>query len=215
MFAPDQELATHAFELCQQLVRIDTTNPPGNERQAADLLAGELAQAGLEPVVLESAPGRANLVVRLAGTGAAPPLLLSAHLDVVEADASAWTHPPFGGTVADGFLWGRGTIDVKNMAAMSVALLCRLGREKRRLGRDLVLALVADEETGCSLGSRWLCDHHAELVRAEYALGEGGGFSLFLGSRRFVTIGVAEKGYCWVRARWRGEPGHGSMPRPD
>jgi acetylornithine deacetylase/succinyl-diaminopimelate desuccinylase-like protein len=215
MFVPDEELGAHALGLCQALIRIDTSNPPGNERPAAELLAGELARAGLEPAVLESAPGRANVVARLGGNGAAPPLLLSAHLDVVGADPAGWTHPPFAGTVADGFLWGRGAIDVKNMAAMSVALLCRLAREKVRLRRDLIVALVADEESGCGLGSSWLCAEHPERVRAEYALGEGGGFSLHLGARRYVTIGVAEKGYCWVRARWRGEPGHGSMPRAD
>ena len=215
MFLPDEELGAHALALCQALIRIDTSNPPGNERPAAELLAGELAQAGIEPAVLESAPGRTNVVARLAGSGAAPPLLLSAHLDVVGADPDGWTHPPFAGTVADGFLWGRGAVDVKNMAAMSVALLCRLAREKVRLRRDLIVALVADEESGCALGSSWLCAEHPERVRAEYALGEGGGFSWQLGARRYVTIGVAEKGYCWVRARWRGEPGHGSMPRAD
>jgi acetylornithine deacetylase/succinyl-diaminopimelate desuccinylase-like protein len=215
MFRPDGELSDHAFDVCQRLLRIDTTNPPGDERVAADLVATELASAGLEPMVLESAPRRANVVTRLRGDGSAPPLLLTAHLDVVEADASAWRHPPFSGVVADGCLWGRGAIDMKNMAAMITALLCRLARERVPLARDLVFAAVADEEAGCALGSGFLCDHHAERVRAEYAIGEGGGFNMFLGERSYVTVQVAEKGYCWVRARTRGEPGHGSMPRED
>lgn len=215
MVRADAELCDHAFDLCQRLLRIDTTNPPGNEREAADLLATELASAGLEPVILESAPRRANVVVRLRGTGAKPPLLLTAHLDVVEADPSAWRHPPFSGVVADGCLWGRGAIDMKNHAAMSVALLTRLAREGVRLERDVIFAGVADEEAGCAFGSGWLCEHHPELVRAEYALGEGGGFNLELGDKRFFTVQVAEKGFCWVKATVRGEPGHGSMPRED
>jgi len=105
-------LGDEALRLCQALLRVDTTNPPGNERPAAGLLATELASAGLDPTVLDSAPGRGNVVARLRGTGAKPPLLLSAHLDVVEADAPTWTHPPFAGEIADGFLWGRGAIDV-------------------------------------------------------------------------------------------------------
>jgi len=215
MLRADAELCDHAVDLCQRLLRIDTTNPPGQEREAAELLATELLAAGLEPTVLESAPGRANVVVRHKGTGAKPPLLLTAHLDVVEADASQWRYPPFSGTIAEGCLWGRGAIDMKNHAAMSVALLSRLAREGRKLDRDVIFAGVADEEAGCEFGSGWLCDHHPDLVRAEYAIGEGGGFNLNLGGKRFFTVQVAEKGFCWVRARVRGEPGHGSMPRAD
>lgn len=211
----DSDLTDHAFTLCQQLLRLDTTNPPGNERPAADLLATELSAAGLDPVVLESAPTRANVVARLKGTGELPPLLLTAHLDVVEADPSQWTHAPFSGAVADGCLWGRGAIDMKNHAAMSVAILTRLAREGIRPKRDVVFAGVADEEAGCALGSIWLSDNHPDLVRAEFAIGEGGGYNIFLAGRRYVTLQVAEKGMCWVKARVRGEPGHGSMPRED
>ncbi|MEZ4264937.1 MAG: M20/M25/M40 family metallo-hydrolase [Myxococcota bacterium] len=214
-FRADAELCDHALDLCQRLIQIDTTNPPGNERPAADLLADELRAAGLSPVVLESAPGRSNVVARLKGTGAKEPLLLTAHLDVVEADASRWRHPPFSGEIADGCVWGRGAIDMKNMAAMSVALICRLARDGVQLERDLIFAGVADEEAGCQQGSLWLCEHHPELVRAEFAIGEGGGFNIFIGSRPFFTVQIAEKGVCWVRARFRGEPGHGSMPRED
>jgi len=215
MFVSDQELRDHAVGLCQRLLRIDTSNPPGNERQAAELCADELASAGLEPRLLEGVPGRSNVVARLRGSGELPPLLLTGHLDVVGADPAAWRHPPFGGEIVDGYLWGRGAIDMKNMVAMSVALLCRLARSEAPLRRDVIFAAVADEETGSAHGSRWLCDTHPELVRAEYAIGEVGGFNIFLGSKRFITVGVAEKGYCWLRARVRGEPGHGSMPRAD
>jgi acetylornithine deacetylase/succinyl-diaminopimelate desuccinylase-like protein len=213
--APDRELGDHAFKLCQTLLRIDTTNPPGNEIAAARVVADELRAAGLEPRLLESAPCRANVVARYKGTGELPPLLLTAHLDVVEADPSTWTHPPFSGLVADGCLWGRGAIDMKNMAAMSVAILARLSREKARLRRDVIFAAVADEEAGCDFGSRWLVEQHPDLVRAEYAIGESGGFTLHMGKTQFYPIQVAEKGLCWLKARVRGAPGHGSMPRED
>lgn len=211
----DEALGQHTLDLCQQLIRINTVNPPGNERPAADLLAEELSAAGLEPTVLESAPGRANVVARLKGTGELPPLLLTAHLDVVEADAAHWKYPPFSGVIEEGCLWGRGAIDMKNMAAMSVALITRLAREGITPKRDLIFAGVADEEAGCAQGSLWLVDTHPELVRAEFALGEGGGFNLRLGSKNYFTVQVAEKGFCWVKATVRGEPGHGSMPRED
>jgi acetylornithine deacetylase/succinyl-diaminopimelate desuccinylase-like protein len=208
-------LTADAEEMCAHLLRIDTTNPPGNERPAVDYLAGKLREVGYDVTILESAPGRANLVTRYRGIGAAAPLLLAAHLDVVEADPTQWRHPPFSGAIAEDCLWGRGAIDMKNMAAMSVAILRRLAVDKPRLARDVIFAGVADEEAGCDLGSRFLVEQHPELVRAEYAIGESGGFSLHLGDATFYPVQVAEKGLCWVRARWRGEPGHGSMPRPD
>jgi acetylornithine deacetylase/succinyl-diaminopimelate desuccinylase-like protein len=210
-----RELSDHAFRLCQQLLRIDTTNPPGNEMPAAELLADELREAGLEPRLLESAPGRGNVVARLRGTGELPPLLLTAHLDVVEADPSCWEHPPFCGDVHEGCLWGRGAIDMKNMAAMSVAILARLARAGVKPKRDLIFAGVADEEAGCRHGSLWLCENHRDLVSSEFAIGEGGGFNIQVAGKTFFTVQVAEKGVCWVRARATGEPGHGSMPRED
>ena len=211
----DLELTEHAFRLCQQLLRIDTTNPPGNELPAAELLAEELSAAGLEPTVLQSAPGRGNVVTRIHGTGEEPPLLLTAHLDVVEADASQWRYPPFSGEIAEGCLWGRGAIDMKNMAAMSVAIITRLAREGVKPKRDLIFAGVADEEAGCRHGSLWLCENHTDLVKSEFAIGEGGGFNIQVAGKSFFTVQVAEKGVCWVRARATGEPGHGSMPRED
>jgi acetylornithine deacetylase/succinyl-diaminopimelate desuccinylase-like protein len=211
----DIELTEHAFRLCQELLRIDTTNPPGNELPAAELIAAELGAAGLEPQVLQSAPGRGNVVARLRGTGDKPPLLLTAHLDVVEADPSCWDYPPFCGEVHDGCLWGRGAVDMKNMAAMSVAIITRLAREGVKPKRDLIFAGVADEEAGCRFGSLWLCENHTDLVRSEFAIGEGGGFNIQVAGQGFFTVQVAEKGVCWVRARATGEPGHGSMPRED
>jgi acetylornithine deacetylase/succinyl-diaminopimelate desuccinylase-like protein len=208
-------LADDTKRLCQTLLRIDTTNPPGNERAAAEVIATALREVGLEPQLLEAEPHRTNLVVRHRGTGTKPPLLLTAHLDVVEADASKWQRPPFSGEEHDGCLWGRGAIDMKNMAAMCTAIVRRLAATSTRLERDIIFAAVADEEAGCDLGSRFLVEQHRSLVEAEYAIGESGGFSLHLGDATFYPVQVAEKGFCWVRARITGEAGHGSMPRHD
>jgi len=208
-------LADDAKRLCQQLLRIDTTNPPGNERPAAELVAGALAEAGLRPEMLEAKPSRSNVVVRHRGTGKLPPLLVTAHLDVVEADPSKWRYPPFSGDEHEGCLWGRGAIDMKNMAAMCTAIMRRLAATETRLDRDVIFAAVADEEAGCDLGSRFLVEQHRSKVEAEYAIGESGGFSLHLGDATFYPVQVAEKGFCWIRARIHGEPGHGSMPRHD
>jgi len=194
---------------------MDTTNPPGNERICADYLATQLTEVGYQPTLLEAQPGRTNVVVRHRGTGKLPPLLLTAHLDVVEADPSKWRRPPFSGDEFEGCLWGRGAIDMKNMAAMCTAIMRRLAATNTVLDRDIIFAGVADEEAGCDLGSRFLVENHRQLVEAEYAIGESGGFSLHLGDTTFFPIQVAEKGFCWVRARITGEPGHGSMPRQD
>ncbi|MFT3694520.1 MAG: M20/M25/M40 family metallo-hydrolase [Kofleriaceae bacterium] len=208
-------LADDAKRLCQQLLQIDTTNPPGNERVAAELVVANLREVGLEPEMLEGAPLRTNVVVRHRGTGKKPPLLLTAHLDVVEADPSKWDVPPFSGREHEGCLWGRGAIDMKNMAAMCVAILRRLAATNTKLDRDIIFAAVADEEAGCDLGSRFLVENHRAKVEAEYAIGESGGFSLHLGDSTIYPIQVAEKGFVWIKARITGEPGHGSMPRRD
>jgi acetylornithine deacetylase/succinyl-diaminopimelate desuccinylase-like protein len=212
---PLPSLAEDAKRLCQSLLRIDTTNPPGNERPAAELLASSLREVGLEPEMFEAAPTRTNVVVRHRGTGAKPPLLLTAHLDVVEADPAKWQRPPFSGDEHDGCLWGRGAVDMRHMAAMSVAVLRKLAATGARLDRDVIFAGVADEEAGCDLGSRFLVEQHRDKIEAEFALGEVGGFSLHLGDSTFYPVQVAEKGFCWVRARITGEPGHGSMPKHD
>ncbi len=211
----DAELGEAATHHLQQLIRIDTTNPPGRETPAAEYLAEVLTKAGLEPTLVGAEPERKCVVARLKGTGELPPLLLAAHLDVVTADPSSWTHPPFGGEIHDGYLWGRGTIDMKHMAVMSALVLARLKQEGITPKRDLIFAGVADEEAGCDLGSKFLVDHHPELVRAEYALGEMGGFSARLGGRTLYPIQVAEKGCVWLKLRVRGQPGHGSLPRPE
>src|SRR5690606_29977442 len=134
-----------ALGILRDLIRIDTPTPPGNERPAAELCARILAGAGVEPTIVESAPGRASVVARLRGRGEKAPLLLSAHLDVVPAEPEHWTYPPFEAVEADGFVWGRGALDMKNMAAMSLETIVLLARRRVPLDRDVIFAGVADE----------------------------------------------------------------------
>lgn len=204
-----------ALELFRALIRLETVNPPGNEAPAAQLLADRLAAHGISPTYLESAPGRGNVVARLKGDGSKAPLLLTAHLDVVPVEADKWKHPPFAAEIHDGYVWGRGTVDMKNMAAMSVIVLERLKAEGVALKRDVIFAGVADEEAGSRWGAEWLVENHPELVRAEYALGEIGGWTLHLNGVTYYPIQIAQKGTVWGRLRAHGHAGHGSMPRPD
>ncbi len=196
----------------QALLRIDTTNPPGNERPAADYLAKVLAAEGYEPIVLESAPGRGNVVARYPGSGAAPPLLLLSHMDVVPAEPQHWEHPPFSGELVDGVIWGRGALDMKSIVVMQLMTMLLLKRSGVSLARDVIFAATADEEAGGTFGAGFLVDHHPELIRAEYAFSEFGGFPMDFGGRRIYFCQVAEKGAVWVRIRARGRPGHASVP---
>jgi acetylornithine deacetylase/succinyl-diaminopimelate desuccinylase-like protein len=207
-------VAEEAVAHFKALLRIDTTNPPGNERPAADYIAGVLEREDIPYRILESEPGRASLVARLPGNGKKAPLLLNGHLDVVPVDRSAWRHDPFAAEEAEGCIWGRGAIDMKNMVAMSLMTLVLLKRGGVALERDVIFAAVADEEAGSLQGSVFLVEQHPELVRAEYVLNEVGGHTLYMGDARFYPVQVAEKGICWFEISARGEPGHGSMPRP-
>jgi acetylornithine deacetylase/succinyl-diaminopimelate desuccinylase-like protein len=209
----NEQLGLAAVEHLQALLRIDTTNPPGNETPAAEYLARLFRAAGIEPVMAGATPERQNVIARLKGDGSKPPLLLCAHLDVVEAEPESWKHPPFGGEIHDEYIWGRGAIDMKHMAVMSTLVLLQLKQEGVRLKRDLIFAGVADEEAGCDVGSRWLVDNRPELVKAEFALGEAGGFNVFVNGKVIYPIQIAEKGAVWMKLRATGRPGHGSMPR--
>lgn len=203
-----------AVEHFKALLRIDTTNPPGNERAAADYIARVLEREGIGCEIFESAPGRASLVARLAGNGKKAPLLLNGHLDVVGVEPDRWEHPPFAAEEHDGMIWGRGAIDMKNMVTMSLMTLVLAKRLGLELDRDLIFAAVADEEAGSRHGALYLVEHHPELVRAEYVLNEVGGHTLHMGASRFYPIQVSEKGICWFELEAEGEPGHGSMPHP-
>jgi acetylornithine deacetylase/succinyl-diaminopimelate desuccinylase-like protein len=207
------ELACQPVELLRALLRFDTSNPPGGERACLAFVAELFAAAGGEARLLGAAQERPNLVARLAGRGAAPPLLLQAHVDVVPADAAGWTHDPFGADVADGFVWGRGALDVKGGVAMLLAAFLRTLVDRATPPGDVVLCLLADEEAGGELGARFLVEEHPELFAGvRHAIGEWGGFSLDLLGGRFYPVQVAERQRCWLRATVRGPAGHGALP---
>ncbi|MGO9263777.1 MAG: M20/M25/M40 family metallo-hydrolase [Candidatus Binataceae bacterium] len=216
MRIPWEHFERETLDNLAALIRLDTTNPPGNERLATDFIGRALLGAGLDGTVVEAAPTRANLITRLAGRDpTVPPLMLSSHTDVVPVEAGRWSRAPFGAEVADGCIWGRGAIDMKSKCAMDLGLILALKRAGVALERDLIVAAVADEEAGSELGARYLVENHPELVRAGFVLNETGGFTLFMGERRFYPIQVAEKGFVTVRMTMTGAPGHGSMPRSD
>lgn len=207
--------AAEALHHLQQLLKINTTNPPGHERAAIDYIAEQLRQSGIEPIILESAPTRANLIARIKGSGKKRALLLTSHIDVVPVEEAHWKYPPFSGEIFEGCVWGRGAVDMKQMTAMQLTLFLEVQRKKIPLERDLVLVVVADEEAGCEYGSKWLVENHPHLLEAEYALNEVGGFSLHLdqvSDKVFYPVGVGERGLCWVKLTAEGDPGHGSMP---
>lgn len=204
-----------AVELLRSLLRFDTTNPPGDELECARFLADYLREGGLEPEVLVSGGKRGFVITRVRGNGRKPPILLNAHLDVVPAEPERWSQPPFEARLHEGYIYGRGAVDMKNMAAMSAVVMRLLVETGAELDRDVIFAGVPDEEAGCHEGSYWLVDEHPDKVRSEYALGEIGAFSMYMNGRTIYPIQVAEKGRCWVRAHVEGQPGHGSIPRDD
>ena len=209
----EDEVAT----LCSDLIRIDTSNRgdhsgPG-ERKAAEHVATLLADVGLDAKIYESHPGRASVVTRIAGTDPGrPALLIHGHLDVVPADPADWAVHPFSGEVADGEVWGRGAVDMKDMDAMILAVIRQRLREGRRPPRDVVLTFLADEEAGGVWGARYLADSHRDLFEGvTEAIGEVGGFSATLDGQRLYLLQTAEKGIAWLRLSLHGPAGHGSM----
>ncbi|MEM0007692.1 MAG: M20/M25/M40 family metallo-hydrolase [Candidatus Bathyarchaeia archaeon] len=206
------EIEDEITALLSDLIRINTTNPPGNESQAAKYLAENLEREGFKCEVLESAPGRGNVITRLKGTGEKPSLLLLSHLDVVAANPKEWSVDPFSGLVKDGFVWGRGAIDMKSMTAMEVMVMKLLKRNNVKLKGDVILAATADEEKGGEYGAGWLVRNHLEKVRAEYVINEGGGHAIPMDDKNVFTIQTAEKGILWFKVKAKGRPGHGSVP---
>jgi acetylornithine deacetylase/succinyl-diaminopimelate desuccinylase-like protein len=217
MISAETEVARFAADL----IRFDTTNRgggDGRERPAAEYVAARLAEAGLEPVLLESAPGRANVVARVAGRErTAPALLVHGHLDVVPADPSSWSVPPFSGEIRDGVLWGRGAVDMKNADAVLLAVVAQWSRDRVRPRRDVVLAFTADEEDTAEFGARWLVEQHPELFEGcTEAVGESGAFTFHAGpGQRLYPIASAERGTSWLRLTARGRAGHGAKPNPE
>ncbi|MGH2443837.1 MAG: M20/M25/M40 family metallo-hydrolase, partial [Chloroflexota bacterium] len=212
---PAKTQAEESVRYLRDLLRFDTTNPPGNETRAVQYLAGVLRSEGYDPQVIESAPGRGNVVARFPGTGELEPFLVFVHVDVVTAESACWSHDPFSGDIADGCIWGRGAMDVKCMVGQGLMAMLALQRDQVKLRRDVIFAVTADEENGGKAGMGYLVEHHPNLIRAEYGLSEGGGTTIFLGGRPFYDIRISEKGTCRFKVRARGSAGHGSVPRPD
>ncbi len=200
------------MELLQQLLRFDTTNPPGNESACIGWIGGMLEELGCEVRIVAGDPARPNLLARLPGRGEAAPLLLQGHVDVVAARGS-WRHDPFGGELHDGYVWGRGALDMKGGVAMMLSAFMRAKAGGLTPPGDVILCLLADEEAGSDLGANFLVSEHADLFKdVRYSIGEFGGFTMEIAGRRFYPIMVAEKQVCWTRATLRGRAGHGSMP---
>src|SRR6185437_7724924 len=206
-------LYAHPDELLQHLIRFDTTNPPGNEAGCIAYIRDVLAESGISSTILARDPARPNLVARLAGRGEAPPLLLYGHVDVVTTTGQNWTHPPFSGDLADGAIWGRGALDMKGGVAMMLAAFLRAAAEGADLPGDVIFAALADEENWGDYGARYLVEEHADVFRGvRYAIGEIGGFTIYIGAQRFYPIMVAEKQGVAITATVRGPGGHGSLP---
>ncbi len=203
-------------ELLQNLIRFDTSNPPGNEAECVSYIDALLTQAGCTTTIVAAQPERPNLIARLQGQGTAPPLLLYGHLDVVTTANQMWQYPPFEGRLVDGYVWGRGALDMKGGVVMMLGAFLRVKAEGLALPGDVVLALVSDEEAGGYCGSRYLVENRPDLFEGiRYAIGEFGGFSFSIGRKRFYPIMVAEKQACRLQATLRGPGGHGSLHHED
>lgn len=200
------------MKLLQQLLRFDTSNPGGREKECAHFVADLFRTTGIEPALVEKVPGRTNVIARLKGDGSLAPLLLSAHLDVVPALETNWSFPPFAGEIHDGYVWGRGAVDMKHMVAMSAMILLDFERQGVKLKRDVIFAGVADEEAGGKLGAGFLVNEHHDLVKAEFCLTELGGFAIPMAKSTIVPVQVAERGFEWFKIRVKGDSGHGSVP---
>lgn len=207
-----QEVQEETLKYLSDLIKIDSTNPPGNEIKVAEYLRTVLEKEGIECNIYESAPNRGNLIAKIAGNGEARPLLLLGHMDVVAAHAEEWSHAPFGAEIADGYIWGRGTFDMKGMLAMELMALLLCKRSGITLKRDLVLCAAADEENGSAFGMNWLVEQGIpELQTAEFAINEGGEGMMYNGIPVY-TCQSGEKGILWLKITTTGVTGHASMP---
>jgi len=207
-----KEVEDEVTHFLRELIRINTINPPGNETVAAKYVTESLSNDGFQCDFFESAPERGSMITRLKGTGEKPSLLLLSHLDVVAADAKEWSVDPFGGVVKDGFVWGRGALDMKGMTSIEVMVMKLLKRTRVKLKGDVILAATADEEQGGLSGADYLLRNYPEKIFAPYVLNEGGGSAMPTGNGNVFTVQTAEKGILWFKVKAKGTPGHGSMP---
>ncbi|MEA2419686.1 MAG: hypothetical protein QOE60_1892, partial [Thermoleophilaceae bacterium] len=205
-------LRQEAVTVLQDLVRMDTVNPPGNERPAQEYLAGLLGRAGVEVDIVGPDPARPSLVARLRGRAEGPVLGLLSHVDTVGVDPAGWRHDPWSGALDEGCVWGRGALDMKSQTAAEVVAACSLAREGWRPARgDLLVISVSDEEVD-GTGAEWLTTQRPDLARCDYLLNEGGGESFAIGGERFYTLAVGEKGVFRFTLTTDGAAGHASLP---
>jgi len=211
--SPAPTAAAEAEELLRSLIRFDTVNPPGNERAAQEHLAAHLTAAGFECELLGAVPERPNLIARLRGEQDGPTLCYLGHVDTVLANAADWSHGPWSGDLADGFIWGRGALDMKDQVAAEIAAAASLARSGWRPRRgELLIVTVVDEETGGELGAQWITQTHPEKVRCDLLVNEGGGAVFELGAQRCYGVCCAEKGVFRFTLTTSGVAGHASMP---
>jgi acetylornithine deacetylase/succinyl-diaminopimelate desuccinylase-like protein len=209
----ERALGAEAVDLLSQLIRINTVNPPGNEGPAQDLISGILSDAGFDCEILEAEPGRPNLIARLPSGADGPVLAFISHIDTVPANPDEWTFDPWSGDVRDGFILGRGALDMKDQGATEIAAAAHLARSGWRPERgELKIIVSADEEMGAHLGARWLCAQHPDKVYADLVVNEGGGAVFEFEGRRFYPLALGEKGVFRFVLRARGRAGHGSVP---
>jgi len=209
-------LGKETTHVLSELIQLDTTNPPGNEHKAIEYLQRKLAAEGIASEVLEREPGRSNLVARLKGSRPGKKLLLLSHVDVVPVpDPTKWKYPPFSGAIAEGYVWGRGALDMKGMTAIEFSVFALFKRARLDFAGELIFAATADEEKGSNYGAEWLAHTHPESLRADWCLTEGGGMPLQIGAQTFYTIESVEKGLWWFKVRVKGSSGHGSLPHAD
>lgn len=207
------KLEDEAVTYLQEYIRIDTSNPPGNEAPGAQFLADILEDEGIPVKTYESAPGRVSTLACLEGEGSGKPLILLNHIDVVPADPAGWEINPFSGEIADGYIWGRGSLDMKGMAIMELVALLGAKREGIRLGRDVVFLAVADEEAGGQLGAKYIIEKDPAAIDAHVVINEGGFINTNLvADMPFFLIGSGEKSGAWLKLVRHGQAGHGSMP---
>jgi acetylornithine deacetylase/succinyl-diaminopimelate desuccinylase-like protein len=207
-------LGPWAVDLLGRLIGMNTVNPPGNEAAVQDFLKGTLMASGFECELLAAEPGRPNLVARLRGEREGSTLALLGHVDTVRADPEEWSFDPWAGDVADGWVRGRGALDMKGQVAAEVAACVALGSKGwHPAAGELLLVLTADEEVGGGLGAHWLCEQHPDRVRSDFVVNEGGGDLFTVAGRRLYTLSVGEKGIFRMRLRVKGLAGHASVPR--
>lgn len=201
--------------ILQGLIRFETVSPPGNETPCLEYAANVLKQDELDSVLLESAPTRGNLVARLKGNGSKKPFLMFGHVDVVPVERDKWTVDPFGGDIVDGWLYGRGALDMKNIDAIQMMVMMLLKREQVELSRDIILMLNADEEVGGRFGAKWMVENHPDLINAEASVTELGGNAFEFAGKKFFMVQTGEKGGAGFYIRAQGKPGHASRPGDD